>query len=340
MTLPSDRDHVPASSPLSRRTMLAASAFAVPAVVVAGTSPAFAASQPDSLALTLSPSTVAAGETTDVVAKLTDSAGAPKVGQSVTLTSSSSSVTFSSSTGVTQSDGTFRTKATVASSAATGKPTISAVSGGLTAVSTLTVDTFAITTSVSTVSGGGMRVISTVRDSARKVVVGRTVTFSSPTPGVSFDSPSGVTDSNGQRISTFSATNATPASATIVGTSGGVSSSAPWPILSITGSPSPSSMQSYVQSHSTLPLAVKYADGRVFDATSLSNLVWVSTDYPNGYIGTDAQAGVRKSQSFTLDDNTKTATAYFHTNFNVEKGAAKVTVKCNGTVVTRTITIT
>lgn len=99
-------------------------------------------------------------------------------------------------------------------------------------------------------------------------------------------------------------------------------------------------MQSYVQSHSTLPLAVKYADGRVFDATSLSNLVWVSTDYPNGYIGTDAQAGVRKSQSFTLDDNTKTATAYFHTNFNVEKGAAKVTVKCNGTVVTRTITIT
>ncbi|MCJ1706158.1 hypothetical protein [Microbacterium sp. VKM Ac-2923] len=99
-------------------------------------------------------------------------------------------------------------------------------------------------------------------------------------------------------------------------------------------------MQSYVQSHSTLPLAVKYADGRIFDDTALSNLIYASTTYYNGYMGTNAQAGVSKSVNVRLDDTTKSATVYFHTNSITERGVATITVKCNGTVVTRTVTIT
>ncbi|OZD41376.1 hypothetical protein CH252_28415, partial [Rhodococcus sp. 06-1477-1B] len=77
---------VPAPSGLSRRTVIAGAAWAVPAVAVATSAPAFAASSSSALALTTpNMQTVAAG-TTPVTATITDPSGQSLAGRAVSFT--------------------------------------------------------------------------------------------------------------------------------------------------------------------------------------------------------------------------------------------------------------
>lgn len=121
------------SPELSRRSLVTAASWSVPAVVMMSASPAFALSGTLNLALTVPNGTVPAAGSTSISAKVTDSTGAPVAGQAVSF----SGATFSPPTPVTNGSGVAVTSlitsdrwmkpgTTIALSATAGSQTVSA----------------------------------------------------------------------------------------------------------------------------------------------------------------------------------------------------------------------
>lgn len=231
----SNQNPTASSSGIPRRAVLGASAVAVPAIVMTASSPAVAASG-QKMSIVLSPSSVVAGGTSSVVVTVKSAAGTAVVGQAVTL-SAAAGVSFSPSTGVTQSDGTFRSTLTVASTRAAGTVTISAVVSGANASAALSVKTVAVAVAVSpssSVRGDSATVTATVKDSSGAVLAGRAVTLSTSRSGVSFAAASGTTNASGQFSTTVRSTTATAAGvATLTASSSGASGNASWTMLGV-----------------------------------------------------------------------------------------------------------
>lgn len=315
-------DHGPRIDPPtpSRRTVLSATAIAVPAFVAVSTTPAFATSA-DSVLISLSPATVAAGETTTAIVTVHDGSGVAKAGRSVSLTSSSSSLTFSPAVGVTQSDGTFRSTVTVSGSASTGTSTVSAAVGGVTATAALTVKSFSLSVSVSPTKldrGGSGTVVATVTDSGGAAAPGRTVAWTTSTSGVSFGTPTGTTDSSGKLSSSVISTTSAPiGDAVLVASVGATKSSVKWQLTGVTITlDTPKTMKV----NTTVSFAVSI-NGSDRDVT-------YTTTYPDLIIGGIPRRGT--SNTFTDKTVRRGSVLTLTASSSTQPGTATVTAVCSG----------
>lgn len=129
-----------AGSP-SRRTVIAAGAWAVPAITLVAQTPAFAASGQETLVLTSAPAgVVPATGATPITASMTTGAGAPATARPVSLAGPTGS-TFGNASGVTDGAGKYATTLDLGTPwADPGRSiTVSAVSGAITGSGSFTV---------------------------------------------------------------------------------------------------------------------------------------------------------------------------------------------------------
>jgi len=207
---------------IDRRTMIGASAFAVPVVVVSTAVPAFAATS-GAVTLELTPSETHPGATVQLTGSQPHSPGAV-----VLLTSSDGNVSFGNATPTTDSDGNFGTTVSVSSSATSGTATITARVGGTSGQATLTYAPSTVTMSSqpgSVIRGSGGSLVGRVVDGSTPVPQ-LAVALSSPQRDLTLARSSVTTDSAGYFSTNFStASGATPGSVTVGASAGGGSGS-------------------------------------------------------------------------------------------------------------------
>lgn len=112
-------DHPAQHAPVSRRTLVAGAAWAVPAVVVAASSPAFAQSGDLKAAISTAYPVRAVNTPMTVTVKVTEKdSGAAAAGKPVSLSSSDAGATFDPSSGTTDGSGVFTSTVTIGASTA------------------------------------------------------------------------------------------------------------------------------------------------------------------------------------------------------------------------------
>nr|WP_154921826.1 Ig-like domain-containing protein [Microbacterium testaceum] len=231
----------------SRRAVVGAAAFAVPAIAMVATSPAFAQTGQRQISMTATPvpgsaasstdggsgdqvSGAAAGYEFNVVVTVTDAGtGAALAGQSVAL-SGPSGVSFGQANGTTSGSGQYSTVASISASGG-GSATIAAASpgtGGTVSTSTSLIyraRSVVVSVSPSTVAPGGTATVTArVLSGSGTGLVGEPVTFSGA--GVSFAQASGTTNSSGEYATTITSTGASGTSSTITASSAGAGGAA------------------------------------------------------------------------------------------------------------------
>lgn len=112
-------NHPARHAPVSRRTLVTGAAWAVPAVVVAASSPAFAQSGDLKAAISIPYPVRAVNSPMTVTVKVTEKdSGAAAAGKPVSLSSSDAGATFDPSSGTTDGSGVFTSTVTIGASTA------------------------------------------------------------------------------------------------------------------------------------------------------------------------------------------------------------------------------
>lgn len=339
MTTDLDRSTAPLTSILSRRSLIGASALAVPAVLAVTTTPAFAVSA-DSLSIVVSPTTVAAGESAVVTATVKSSAGVAAAGRAVSLTSSASSVlSFSPASGTTQSDGTFRSTVTASASASAQTVTITAVEGTVSASAALRMERYTVSASVTpstSYHGESATVVAAVADSSGAAAPGRTVSWSTGTAGVSFAAPTGTTNGSGQYVTTVrSTTSSTGDSAVLKAVTGGAEGSTTWTLVGVVIRVVVNNGPNIARGkRGLLSITVKDSNGNALSGKSLT----LETDWANTTVNWGLTAGSSTSVT-TTTSSTGGATGNIAVGQNAAVGTATLKVTCLGTTVFQSVPI-
>jgi len=223
-----------------------------------------------SVTVTPASASIMVGATVQLSAVTKDSAGNTLAGQTVTWASGDTAVATVSASGLV-------------SGAAAGLVTITATSGGKSATATVTVSNAPVASVASVVIspatatlllGVGLQLSATLKDSAGKVLSGRTVTWTSGTPAVASVSASGLVLGLGA------------GSATMTATSEGVSGTAAISVASASSSPRPGPTDTII-----------FQDG--FESGSLS--AWTQDPGNNGRYSTTTSAARVKSGTRSLE---------------------------------------
>ncbi|WP_144783401.1 Ig-like domain-containing protein [Microbacterium sp. BH-3-3-3] len=190
----------------SRRAVLGAAAFTVPAIALVVATPAHAMSDPGSVTLTVSRTLVQSGEQVDITVVRTDALGQPLAGQAVTLSGSQDPTgqwELPYGVGYTDSNGVYRAQG-VPSGVPDATVTLTATvagSGGTVSASravTLTHAVLSVSVSPTTVATGGAATV-TVRltDNAGRGMYGFSVSVSA-SDGASLSQTRGYTNALGR----------------------------------------------------------------------------------------------------------------------------------------------
>ena len=253
--------------------------------------------------VTLSPTSVVAGQTSQASAVLKDAQGNVLTGRTITWSSSSSVATVSSS-GLVQA-------------VTAGTATISATSGGVTGSATLTVTQVPVASVTVTVNSSSLTVgqatqaSATLKDASGNVLTGRTISWSSSNTAVATVNSSGLVTAVGAGTSSISAT------------SGGVSGNA---TITVTLAPvatvtlSPASLSLPVGSTGQLTATLKDASGNTLTGRTItwsSNATAVATVSTTGLV-TAVTAG---SATITATSEGKNGTSAVTVTTVVSPGA-------------------
>ncbi len=274
------------------------------------------------VAVTPTPLSMSVGQTTQLAATLTDSAGNVLNGRTVTWASSNSSVATVSAQGVVTAvvEGTATITATSEGRSGSAAVTVSNVAVGSVAVTPQ---------NPSMVAGSNAQLTVTVRDVNGLIVTGRVVTWSSSNTTVATVSATGVV--NG----------IIPGTATITATSEGKSGSTvvtvvPVPVASVVLSPTTASIR--VTATTTFTPTVKDANGTVVTNRVIS---WTSSD---STIATVTPAGIVTgvapgTVTITATSEGKSGTASV-TVSKIPVGSVAVSPTTKALLVTQTVALT
>lgn len=226
----------------SRRALVAATAWAVPVVVVGTSTPAWAVSATDTMTLAVRPSQIPSGQPGEVIARVRDAQGNPAAGRAVTLTLDPAGIALDQTSLVTDTFGMCSTTFTVPGDFSGASATVTAVSGALTAAASFTAyavnsgDTVTVRLQPNTLNAGETATaVVQVRSRSGAPVAWRPVSLSvQGVTGATLERLSGSTDSSGT-FSTVLAIRADargPLAGTVSASSAGLTSSASFSVRS------------------------------------------------------------------------------------------------------------